>query len=429
MRWIATLSAAMVLVGIAMLPTAAQNSATPVLPDPKYNSKFVAAERNIIDQNLDKAFDEYKKVKEDNAGTDPALAADAVLRVGIKAYEILSTPHTPEFNQLAPDVKEARLGKEQDFAKKSHDFLRTLRDEPRLTSTPAAVFAAEPHWANGESGKMEDLKSAMESRIDARNSAQLSYQFVDKLVRLSGAHPEYSYCLALILIALIVKTITFPLTLRTYKSQREMQKIQPLLKDLQEKYKGKPELNEKMMALYKEHNVNPFASCVPMFVQLPFMYYVYNTIRLYEFHFSHGKFLWIGSTLSHQFPAYLATDLSKFDLPLLAIYAVSNYITMKLNPSPDPAQAQQQQTMSLMMTVMFFWMFMKYQWSAAFIFYWLILNFITAFQQYNYIYKPNRLKAAAVGDAPAISAAPRNVGPVPTAAAGSRPRPKARKRK
>ena len=272
-------------------------------------------------------------------------------------------------------------------------------------------------------------------------SQSIQYQVVDKLVRLTGANPNFSYWFALIIIALVVKTITFPLTLKTYKSQREMQRVQPMMKALQEKYKGKPELNEKMMEFYKEHKVNPFASCVPMIIQIPFMYYVYNMIRLYEYHFSHGKFLWIGSGLSHQYSQYLATDLAKFDIPLLVIYALSNYLTMKLNPTPDPAQAQQQKTTSLMMTVMFFFMFMKYQWSAAFIFYWLILNFISAFQQYNYIFKPNQIKAEASGNIIAAASGPtpsrsaggtlaeaRPVTPIP-GGTGVRPRPKARKRK
>ena len=58
------------------------------------------------------------------------------------------------------------------------------------------------------------------------------------------------------------------------------------------------------MAAYKEHGVNPLASCLPMVVQMPFLFWIYNTIRLYEFHFTHGTFLWIGSALSHKYPEY-----------------------------------------------------------------------------------------------------------------------------
>jgi len=408
------------------------------LPDPRFNSNFAQANKLIADQLPDKAYDEFIRVKNESEATNPALAADALLRAGLLGYNTLKDVEPNDFSKLPPEAQEARRDKETDLARKSHEIFKTLRDDPKLAETQVAAYVQEPHWTNLGSGRPTDLKTALESQIDYRNSRLLSYQVVDKLVRLTGAIPGFSYWFALIIIAVVVKAITFPLTLRTYKSQREMQRVQPLMKELQDKYKNnKQELNEKMMEFYKEHKINPFASCVPMLVQLPFMYFVYNTIRLYEYHFSHGKFLWIGSDLSHHYSSFIATDLAKFDVPLLVIYALSNYLTMKLNPATDPQQAQTQKTTSIMMTVMLFYMFMKYQWSAAFIFYWLILNFISAFQQYNYIFKPNKLKTAA-GSSQILAASERIPGgtladarpltPVPGGTA-ARPRPKPRKRK
>jgi YidC/Oxa1 family membrane protein insertase len=408
------------------------------LPDPRYNQDFAQADRLIKEQVPEKAYDEYIRVKNESEPTNPALAADALLRAALLGYDILKNGEAPDFKSLPAEAQEARHDKETDLARKSHEVLKTIRDDPRLADTQVGGYVLQPHWINISTGLQTDLRTALESQIDNRNSRLLSYQVVDKLVRITGAIPSFSYWFALILIAVVVKAITFPLTLRTYKSQRELQKVQPLMKEMQEKYKNdKQQLNEKMIEFYKEHKINPFASCIPMIVQLPFMYFVYNTIRLYEYHFANGKFLWIGSGLSHQFPMYIATDLAKFDVPLLVIYALSNYLTMKLNPATDPQQAQTQKTTSVMMTFMLFFMFMKYQWSAAFIFYWLILNFISAFQQYNYIYKPNKLKAAA-GESNIITSSDRGSGgaladarpltPVP-GGAGARPRPKPRKRK
>ena len=406
------------------------------LPDPRFDAVFTKANGYIADQEISKAYDEFVTVNKDAIGQNVPLAADALLRAVLLAYNTLASGPMPGFDKLPLEAQEARRDKETDVARKAHDVLKQIKDDPKLADSQVGQYVTEPHWPNIEKGgELTNLKTAIESQIDHRNSRLLQYQVVDKLVHITGANPNFSYWFALILIAIVVKTITFPLTLRTYKSQREMQKYQPQMKELQERYKGKPELNEKMMAFYKEHKINPFASCVPMLVQLPFMYYVYNTIRLYEYHFSHGKFLWIGSQISHHFPAYLASDLAKFDMPLLVIYALSNYLTMKLNPAPDPSQAQQQKTTSIMMTVMFFWMFMKYQWSAAFIFYWLILNFISAFQQYTYIFKPNRIKPTG-GSVEIVTksiggvqiAEPRTVTPIPGGTT-ARPRPKARKRK
>jgi YidC/Oxa1 family membrane protein insertase len=421
-------------------PTPAPVGPADSLPDPRYNQNFAQANRLIADQQPDKAYDEYIHIKNDSEATNPALAADALLRAALLGYHSVKDPESSEFFKLPPEAQEARRDKQTDLARKSHDVFKTIRDDPKLADTQVAAYILKPNpdWINLGTGREADLKTALESQIDYRNSHQLGYQVIDKLVRMTGAIPGFSYWFALVLIAVVVKAITFPLTLRTYKSQREMQRVQPLMKEMQEKYKNnKQELNEKMMAFYKEHKINPFASCIPMIVQLPFMYYVYYAIRLYEYHFSHGTFLWIGSPLSHQYSAFVATDLAKFDVPLLVIYALSNYLTMKLNPPADPTQAQTQKTTSVMMTVMLFYMFMKYQWSAAFIFYWLILNFISAFQQYNYIFKPNKLKAASGGTSTITSsdrgsggtfAEARPLTPIPGGTA-SRPRPKPRKRK
>ena len=136
------------------------------------------------------------------------------------------------------------------------------------------------------------------------------------------------------------------------------------------------------------------------------MIWVYNTIRLYEYHFANGKFLWVGSSLSYAHPANLATDLGKFDMPLLVLYAASNYFTMRLTPAPDPAQAQQQKSMAVMTTGLMFFMFMQNKWSAAFIFYWLILNIISTAQQYYFVYRPNKARLSSGEILPSPSLAP-----------------------
>lgn len=333
------------------------------------------------------ALEEYDSIKEAKDGKDNKMASEALLlaaqfasdpnRYGLPAQLDYTNPA-----QMTPEAKEKVTEMKADGELQAFNRLKLLiQDYP---DSDAAKTATNEH-----------LKAALERRMDKRNASKWNYKLVDGLVAATGRIPAFSYWFALALIAVAVKGLTLPLTLKTYKSQREMQRIQPLLKELQAKYKDKPaEMNEKTWAIYKEHGVNPFASCIPMFIQLPFLYGVYNTIRLYEHHFSNGTFLWVGSSLSHMYPKYLGANLGEFDIPLLVLYAASNYLTMKLTPSPDPAQASQQKQMSVMMTIMMFWMFLKYRWSAAFIFYWLILNILSAWQQYHYIYKPNKARAS-----------------------------------
>lgn len=364
-------------------------------PDPQFDSAFanIPKAEKADPATLDQIYDAYMKVYRDNSDKNKELAADAVLRTALFAYNGLKAfPENPTSQE-----DQHILTKWMEEAKKIHEPLRKLTDGTEFPGTRAAATVKQPIWPDVMTHQQAGLLPALEAEWDRRNAHDWRYQIIDGLVKMTGANPGFSYWFALMLIAIIAKGLTFPLMLRTYKSQREMQKVAPLVKELQEKYKGKPELNEKMMALYREHKINPFASCVPMLIQLPFLIGVYQSIQMYEYHFAFGKFLWIGSHLASLYPAYLAPDLARFDVPLLLIYAASNYLTMRLTPQPDPAQAQQQKTMSVMMTGMMIFLFLQYRWSAAFIFYWLIMNFISAAQSYYYVYKPNKVKLAGGG--------------------------------
>ena len=70
------------------------------------------------------------------------------------------------------------------------------------------------------------------------------------------------------------------------------------------------------------------------------------------------------------------------------------WISMKLAPSPDPQMAAQQRQMSIMMTGMMVWWFIQTRWSSAFLLYYLVQNILSTWQQYVYIYKPNKLKGS-----------------------------------
>ncbi|MFA6666418.1 MAG: membrane protein insertase YidC, partial [Armatimonadota bacterium] len=141
------------------------------------------------------------------------------------------------------------------------------------------------------------------AQIDHKNSGTTLYKVIDALVALTGRNPAYSYFLALLIITVVFKVLTTPLSNVQFKSMKEMQKIQPLVRELQEKYKGdQKELGERTMALYKEHGVNPFAGCLPILVQFPLLWLLYVMVRLYQVQFANGQFLWIGSGLAHKFP-------------------------------------------------------------------------------------------------------------------------------
>ena len=142
---------------------------------------------------------------------------------------------------------------------------------------------------------------------------QLVHGLTVVLTALHGVIPNYGW--ALIALALIVRLVMWPLSEIQFRSMAEMQKVQPLVKQLQAKFKNDPQAqNAAMMALYKEHKVNPLAGCVPMLVQFPILIGLYwaiqGQIQLPKSVFGQEHWLWIGSELSKQFPHVFATSLA-----------------------------------------------------------------------------------------------------------------------
>ena len=89
-----------------------------------------------------------------------------------------------------------------------------------------------------------------------------------------------SYGLAIILLTITVRIVLLPLSIKQTRSMREMQMIQPEIKKIQTKYKGnRQKMNEEMMALYKEHGVNPLGGCLPLLLQMPVLIGLFYVIR------------------------------------------------------------------------------------------------------------------------------------------------------
>ena len=103
----------------------------------------------------------------------------------------------------------------------------------------------------------------------------------------------HSYGMAIILLTVAVRVLLHPLSHKQLMSMQRMQKIQPRLKVLQEKYAGdKEKLNQEMMRLYKENGVNPAAGCLPLFRQLPIFILLYRVLM--EYNFAKASFLGVG---------------------------------------------------------------------------------------------------------------------------------------
>jgi YidC/Oxa1 family membrane protein insertase len=196
--------------------------------------------------------------------------------------------------------------------------------------------------------------------------------------------PSGNLGLALIILAGAIRLIFWPLNTAQFKSMMAMQKVAPQLKKLQAKYKeDQPKLQSEMAALYKQHNVNPLAGCLPLLAQMPVLFSVYYVVVAHKDLYANTHFLWIGSPLGTMFPKIFASSLALPDIALIVIYMVSQYISMRFTsmPATDPAQAQQMKMMQIISPLMIGFFGYRAQWPSAMVLYWFAANFFTMAQQ------------------------------------------------
>ena len=104
----------------------------------------------------------------------------------------------------------------------------------------------------------------------------------------------HNYGIDIILLTILIKIIFYPLSLKSYKSMKNMQKLQPKIAQLREKYKNdKEKLNQEMMGIYKKEGINPLGGCLPMVIQIPVFFALYRVLMA-AIEFRHAPFmLWI----------------------------------------------------------------------------------------------------------------------------------------
>ncbi|HHV54166.1 MAG TPA: membrane protein insertase YidC [Firmicutes bacterium] len=116
-----------------------------------------------------------------------------------------------------------------------------------------------------------------------------------------------SYGLAVILLTVGIRLLLWPLMAPQFKVAAKMRMIQPKVAALQEKYRDRPEeMQRRLLQLYKEEKVNPFSGCLPILLQMPFLWALYNMLRVYQF--EHG-FLWLHNLRAPD-PFYILPVLS-----------------------------------------------------------------------------------------------------------------------
>lgn len=118
---------------------------------------------------------------------------------------------------------------------------------------------------------------------------------LEKLFSFTMAINIPSYALAILLFTIIIKVLLYPLTVKQMRSTRNMQRIQPLIKEVEKKHKGNPRQHqEELSKLYKEYNVSPLGGCLPLLIQMPIMIALYRVLMTFEpLHTEYYSFLWL----------------------------------------------------------------------------------------------------------------------------------------
>jgi len=186
----------------------------------------------------------------------------------------------------------------------------------------------------------------------------------------------HNYGWSIVLLTIIINMALFPLKLTSLKSSRKMQKLQPEMTKITEKYKGigmsdpkAANKQQEIMDLYKKHGVNPMGGCLPLVIQMPFIYAFYKVLSV-SIELRHASWLWVGD-LSQ--PEHFAIRF----LPLIMV--ATSFGLQKMTPPPATGDASQQKMMQFMplMYLFFFWSA-----SSGLVLYWLTGNLVGMGQQW-----------------------------------------------
>lgn len=185
-----------------------------------------------------------------------------------------------------------------------------------------------------------------------------------------------SYGLAIIAITIIIKLLFWPLTQASMRSMKRMQKLQPQMKAIQEKFKDDPaKMNKKVMEFMKENKVSPLGGCLPLLLQIPVFIGFFSMVRS-AIELRGASFLW-ASDLSRPDTVFTIPGIDFNVNPLPLLMGVTMFWQASLTP-PSPGMDPAQQKMMKYFPLIF--LFMLYNYSAGLTLYWTVQNLLSIAQ-------------------------------------------------
>ena len=203
----------------------------------------------------------------------------------------------------------------------------------------------------------------------------LCYPLVWVLNLFNGWIPNFG--VAIILLTILVRLLFWPLTRKSTEGMKKMQELQPLMKEIQAKYKDNPQrLQQETWTLYREKKVNPMSSCLPMLIQIPVFIALFNVLRS-AVELRYAPFLWIVDLSEPEglFASWFPFGgLNILPIAMAVSTALQSYFT------PSAGDKKQQQMMMVMMPAMMLVMF--YSFPSALSLYWFLSNVFSIVQMW-----------------------------------------------
>jgi len=223
---------------------------------------------------------------------------------------------------------------------------------PAVTSVTSQVYMGPK-----ELQTLESVNPALSKALDMGFWGVIAIPFLRLLKLLYKIAPNYG--VAIILLTLLVRLLTLPMSIKGQRSMMKMQRLQPQVERIRERYKNEQEkLHHEMMELYKRNHVNPLGGCLPMLIQFPVFIGLYEAL-LNAVELRNAPFIgWIRDLAA---PDYLPipgltvpfTDLH--GIPVLVILmALTAFVQQWISPrNPDPSQQKMMMYMPVFFSVIF----------------------------------------------------------------------------
>jgi len=297
---------------------------------------------------------------------------------------------SPTTNTVAVRYESVELPRPADGKAKEppHGLLATVEVPANsITSDQLAHFEFSYYAGPKQFRRLVALGNGQEEVMHFGFFGIISVMLLKSMNFFHGLIPNYG--VAIILITICIKIIFWPIQAKSIKSMKEMQKFQPVMAKLKEKYKDDPQkMNAEMMKLYKEHKINPFAGCLPMVVQIPVFFAFYSMLRS-AVELRGASFIWMKDLSQADTIAHLAG----FPLnPLPLVMGATMIWQMKLTPQTGDSQQQK-----IMMFMPLIFLFMCYKMASGLVLYWTVQQLLSIAQQWWSLRQP---------DAPTVTVLP-----------------------